>query len=251
MVNKCLNKDYLLQNVTNMTIATDIICGFPTETKEDFDETLDLVNKYKFPVVNISQFYPRPGTVAAKWKRVDTKEVKRRSTAMAKLFTSYPNYNHLKGSIQRVWIHDTKDEGRNPDEETMVAHTKSYVKVLLKREQSLVGKQAIVKINDIFKWHVCGEIIDKNPKIINAKFQDHFKEMYNPEKEKTNLNQFSHIKKEQEDIHATIITSKPLIKEIKTINNKKDTINQFSGVILYLISLVFLYLGLSGILKDL
>jgi threonylcarbamoyladenosine tRNA methylthiotransferase CDKAL1 len=53
-----------------MTIATDIICGFPTETDEDFVDTLKLVEKYKFPVLNISQFYPRPGTVAAKWKKV-------------------------------------------------------------------------------------------------------------------------------------------------------------------------------------
>lgn len=53
-----------------MTIATDIICGFPTEDEKDFEETLTLVAKYNFPVLNISQFYSRPGTVAAKWKKV-------------------------------------------------------------------------------------------------------------------------------------------------------------------------------------
>ena len=62
--------DFLKERVADMTLATDIICGFPTETDGDFNETLTLVDKYKFPVLNISQFYPRPGTVAAKWKKV-------------------------------------------------------------------------------------------------------------------------------------------------------------------------------------
>jgi tRNA A37 methylthiotransferase MiaB len=54
--------DYLLANVPGMTLATDIICGFPYETEEDFEETMNLVEKYRFGIMNISQFYPRPGT---------------------------------------------------------------------------------------------------------------------------------------------------------------------------------------------
>ena len=69
--------DKFIEGVPNITLATDIICGFPTETKENFEETLNLVEKYKFPVINISQFYPRPGTVAAKWKKIDTKEAEK------------------------------------------------------------------------------------------------------------------------------------------------------------------------------
>ncbi|KAI3762541.1 hypothetical protein L1987_52972 [Smallanthus sonchifolius] len=45
-----------------MHIATDIICGFPGETDEDFAETVNLIKEYKFSQVHISQFYPRPGT---------------------------------------------------------------------------------------------------------------------------------------------------------------------------------------------
>lgn len=52
-----------------MTVATDIICGFPTETEADFQETLQLVKKYKFPVLFINQFFARPGTPAASMKR--------------------------------------------------------------------------------------------------------------------------------------------------------------------------------------
>lgn len=51
--------DYMLKHVPGITLATDIICGFPGETDEQFKDTLKLVEKYKFPVLNISQFYPR------------------------------------------------------------------------------------------------------------------------------------------------------------------------------------------------
>jgi threonylcarbamoyladenosine tRNA methylthiotransferase CDKAL1 len=63
------------QQVPGLTIATDIICGFPTETAEDFEQTLALVREYQFPVLFINQFYPRPGTPAAKMPRVPTNEV--------------------------------------------------------------------------------------------------------------------------------------------------------------------------------
>ena len=49
--------DYLLKHVPDITIATDIICGFPGETEAEWRETMSLIEKYKFPEVHISQFY--------------------------------------------------------------------------------------------------------------------------------------------------------------------------------------------------
>ena len=64
--------DFLRDEMPTMTLATDIICGFPTEQADHHKETCDLVRRHQFPVLNISQFYPRPGTVAAKWKQINT-----------------------------------------------------------------------------------------------------------------------------------------------------------------------------------
>lgn len=89
--------DTLIAKVPGITIATDIICGFPGETEEDFEQTLQLINRYKFPIVNISQFYPRPGTPAAQMKRVPTDIVKERSRKLTRLFESYTAYDHLNG----------------------------------------------------------------------------------------------------------------------------------------------------------
>ena len=169
--------DKFIEGVPNITIATDIICGFPTETRENFQETLNMVEKYKFPVINISQFYPRPGTVAAKWKKIDTKEVHYRSKALAELFGSYSNYKHLLNTTQRVWVHDTNEEEKNKEENMMVAHNKSYVKILIPKDEKLYGKELIVKIKETYKWHCVGEIIDKNPEPIVIDYNEYFKDI--------------------------------------------------------------------------
>jgi len=96
--------DFLLKHVPRIHIATDIICGFPTETEEDFDKTMELIDKYKFVGVNISQFYPRPGTVAAKMKKLNTKIVKDRSRRLTTLFKSYVPFVERKNEKNRVLV---------------------------------------------------------------------------------------------------------------------------------------------------
>ncbi len=61
------------------TVATDIIVGFPTETEEDFAKTLDLINKTRPDVVNLSRYSARSGTKASQMKQIDVDKVKQRS----------------------------------------------------------------------------------------------------------------------------------------------------------------------------
>lgn len=70
---------FFFPRVPGITIATDIICGFPGETDQDFQETLKLVEEYKFPSLFINQFYPRPGTPAAKAEQVPAHVVRAHS----------------------------------------------------------------------------------------------------------------------------------------------------------------------------
>jgi len=63
-----------------ITIATDIIAGFPTETNKDFKKTRKLLKKVKPDITNLSRYSPRPGTSAKKlYSEIDSKEVKRRT----------------------------------------------------------------------------------------------------------------------------------------------------------------------------
>ena len=73
-----------------ITIATDLIVGYPDETEKDFQLSLDLIKEIKPEVVNISKFSSRKGTYASELKQLPTEIVKERSRKLSKL------YNQLK-----------------------------------------------------------------------------------------------------------------------------------------------------------
>ena len=109
--------DTLLARVPELTLATDIIAGFPGESEDDHLATLRLVRKYRFPILNISQFYPRPGTPAAKMRRVSTHIVQERTRDLTAVFKSYTPYEHLVGTEQRAATDvasDKKHSSRTP-----------------------------------------------------------------------------------------------------------------------------------------
>lgn len=83
--------------INGITIATDIICGFPTETDQDFEQTMDLVRKYKFPSLFINQFFPRPGTPAAAMKRLPNSVVSHQFLPIAVLFVRIFKYFEYLG----------------------------------------------------------------------------------------------------------------------------------------------------------
>ncbi|CAI5987570.1 unnamed protein product [Closterium sp. NIES-64] len=131
----CRVVDTLMSLVPGLEIATDIICGFPGETAADFEQTLDLIRKYKFAQVHISQFYPRPGTPAARMPKVPSGEVKQRSRALTALIESFTPYTNLLGTTQRVWITDVA-----ADKTKLVGHTDSYVQVLVPPDDVALDK---------------------------------------------------------------------------------------------------------------
>ena len=151
--------DTLLEAVPGMVIATDIICGFPGETDEQWKETMDLIEEYKFPEVHISQFYPRPGTPAAKMKRVPTQIVKARSRELTALFESYQPHEHMVGKTERVWVSDIARDGTS-----LVAHTKNYTQILLpggkEQRERLMGRSATVEILESSRWSCKARVLE-------------------------------------------------------------------------------------------
>ncbi|EES12187.1 threonylcarbamoyladenosine tRNA methylthiotransferase [Sorghum bicolor] len=164
--------DTLYELVPGMQIATDIICGFPGETDEDFSETVNLVKEYQFPQVHISQFYPRPGTPAARMKKVPSNEVKKRSRELTSVFELFSPYQGMEGKVERIWITEIATDGVH-----LVGHTKGYIQVLVIAPDSLLGTSANVKITSVGRWSVFGEVIEGSvvvgeaPKQTSAKLQ--------------------------------------------------------------------------------
>ncbi|XP_046968904.1 threonylcarbamoyladenosine tRNA methylthiotransferase [Vanessa cardui] len=148
--------NFLRNKVPGMTIATDIICGFPTETEEDFNDTMTLCKKYKFPSLFINQFFPRPGTPAAKMQRVPGQEVKKRTKELSEFFRSYEPYGHKVGEVQEVLVTDISH-----DKNYYVAHNEFYEQVLVPKEDKYMGKMVTVKITSATKFSMMGQPIDK------------------------------------------------------------------------------------------
>uniref|UniRef100_A0AAY5ECF4 Threonylcarbamoyladenosine tRNA methylthiotransferase n=1 Tax=Electrophorus electricus TaxID=8005 RepID=A0AAY5ECF4_ELEEL len=145
--------DFLKDKVPGITIATDIICGFPGETDADFQETLELVKKYRFPSLFINQFYPRPGTPAAKMEQVPAQK-KQRTKQLSALFHSYNPYDHKVGERQRVLV--TEDSF---DSQYYVAHNKYYEQVLVPKRPEFKGQMITVDIYDSGKHFMRGRMV--------------------------------------------------------------------------------------------
>ncbi|XP_062135589.1 threonylcarbamoyladenosine tRNA methylthiotransferase [Drosophila sulfurigaster albostrigata] len=148
--------DFLRARVPGLTIATDIICGFPTETEEDFEETMTLCAKHRFPSLFINQFFPRPGTPAAKMERIPANLVKKRTKRLTDLFYSYEPYAGREGQVYEVLVTEISH-----DKQHYVGHNKSYEQVLLPMRDNLLGTRVRVRITSTSKFSMMAEILDE------------------------------------------------------------------------------------------
>jgi len=101
------------QRFSNFTISTDIIVGFPTETEEDFQKTISLLDETKPDVVNLSKYSARPGTDAIELKQLNAAEVKRRSKIIFEQISELSMESNKKwiGWKGKVLFDETTDEG--------------------------------------------------------------------------------------------------------------------------------------------
>ena len=104
--------------IPEMTIATDIIVGFPSETEEDFQKTLALLKETEPDIVNCSKYSARPKTQSAKLKQIGSNIVKQRSERLhliSKEIGTKRNslWNGWTGEIIIDEIHNNKIQGRN------------------------------------------------------------------------------------------------------------------------------------------
>jgi len=135
------------------TISTDIIVGFPTESQEDFEKTIELLKETRPDVVNLSRYSARPGTEAAEMEQIDVVEIKRRSKQVFELANtiSYENNQKWLGWQGDVLFNEKTEEGikgRN------FAYKPIYVK-----DNVEIGQTNTVKIIDITNHSLVGKIL--------------------------------------------------------------------------------------------
>ena len=164
MNRKHTKEDYLkivekLKNADdNISISTDIIVGFPGETKEDFLDTLDVVKKVKFDQIYMFIYSKRVGTRAEKME--DNTKPEEKVKRLERLKKEYENYlpdNNTKmiGKIYKVLI-----EGKSKNNDKLYTGRTSQNKVVIfEAKEDDVGKIVDVKIISEHLWYLKGEIV--------------------------------------------------------------------------------------------
>jgi len=158
--------EYYRSIIPEMTIATDIIVGYPTETDEDFELTLKLVEKTRPNIVNISRFWPRPGTIAANMKQLPFKIIKKRLEQLHLVVDEILEKENSKW-IDWEGIVLIDEYGKNG---SLKARNYAYKQVVIEKEEVektgiAIGDLVEVKITNSTKHHIIGKplgIIEKN-----------------------------------------------------------------------------------------
>ncbi|MEM2953276.1 MAG: tRNA (N(6)-L-threonylcarbamoyladenosine(37)-C(2))-methylthiotransferase [Candidatus Bathyarchaeia archaeon] len=140
-----------------ITLATDVICGFPGETKGAFENTLRLIEDVRPDVVNISKFFKRPKTPASKMvERVPFQEVKERSATLSNLARKIASEkNHCWVGWEGEILVD--EEGKVKG--SWVGRNFAYKPIVVKSKERLFGKSVKVKVLKAFPTHLEGELI--------------------------------------------------------------------------------------------
>jgi MiaB-like tRNA modifying enzyme len=129
---------YFRSKFPDITISTDIIVGYPTETDDDFEQTLNLLQTVKPDVVNLSKFTPRAGTKAAEMKQLASEITKERSRKTSEIVKNICAENNRKYIGQSLDVLVTeKGKGR----------TRNYKQVAFEQDSEL-GNWIKVKIKD-------------------------------------------------------------------------------------------------------
>jgi len=149
--------DKIRKSIPNVAFTTDIIVGFPGETEEDFQDTLDVVEKVKFEQIFMFIYSVRKGTKAETMPNHVPEDIKserfNRLKTLADRLTEEENNKYI-GTIQDILI-----EGESKNNKDMLSgRTRTNKVVILKGDKDLIGKEVKVKIVSQHVWFLRGEM---------------------------------------------------------------------------------------------
>lgn len=147
------------EKIPNCAITTDIIVGFPNETEEDFNETLNVVNACKYDGAYTFIYSPREGTPASKIKdSVDLKTKEQRLYKLNKLINDYSLEANQKyvNKVVPVLIQGISEK----DDTKMYGYTDTMKLVNVVGNKNLIGQIVNVKITDAKSFSLNGKVLN-------------------------------------------------------------------------------------------
>ncbi len=166
VMNRHYDRAHYLENVRKLraampdiTLTTDIIVGFPGETEEDFEATLDILRTVRYDMIFSFIYSPRSGTPAAKMENQVPSEIK--SERMGRLLElqnsiSYEKNLECVGKTLRVLA---EGPSKN-DPETFTGRAESNKLVHFKGTSDIIGKFVNIKVTRAEPFNLHGEIVN-------------------------------------------------------------------------------------------
>jgi threonylcarbamoyladenosine tRNA methylthiotransferase MtaB len=148
-VNKIASKiEKIVKKVTDISIGTDVIVGFPGEGDEEFLNTKNIIKSLPFSYIHIFPFSKRPNTIASSMKEQNTKNIKHERYTQLNALNIKKKAEYMSGYINKTLdiIIEEKGEG-----DTLVGTSGNYLKVSipsLKYNKGTLIRVRVVRIND-------------------------------------------------------------------------------------------------------
>lgn len=147
------------EKVPDVTVATDIIVGFPGETEEQFLQTYDMLEQTRVDKVHLAMYSPRPGTLSARWEDDVPQEEKWRRhqvlEAQQERISTELNEKRL-GDTYEVLV-ESKEKGR------WTGRTRGNTLVHFDDDgvTDVLGKMVDVKITKTSPWYLLGDAVSE------------------------------------------------------------------------------------------
>jgi threonylcarbamoyladenosine tRNA methylthiotransferase CDKAL1 len=141
------------EEIPQLSLATDIIVGYPTEDEEAFQDTINVISEVRPDFLHISKYHHRPGAISSQLKEIEAPIMKRRARQLDELKTriAYQNNQKLSKTIQNILITDKGSRGG------WVGRNDSYKTVIV--EDAPLGEFLQVRISAAKSTYLRGEVI--------------------------------------------------------------------------------------------
>jgi tRNA-2-methylthio-N6-dimethylallyladenosine synthase len=149
-----------LRKIKGISLTTDIIVGFPGETEEDFQKTLEMVNYCKYDGAFTFIYSPRVGTPAAKLMEKDDTPLSVKEERLYKLNELINDYSLASNKKLLNNTYPVLVEGLSNKEDMLFGYTETNKLVNFKGDLDLIGKIVKVKIIDAKSFSLDGEIVE-------------------------------------------------------------------------------------------
>ena len=161
VMNRKYDKKYFMDKINkirsirpDISITTDVIVGFPTESEEEFLETIDTIKKVKFSKLHVFPYSDRDGTVASKMDNKVNGIVKKERTKKLIELSKELEINYMKKFLSKslTFIPEVYESGY------LIGHTGNYLLIKVKGSKNLIGKEVSVNLKKIDYPYVISEV---------------------------------------------------------------------------------------------